>query len=426
MSDALDDWEQADELEIQAPVVAPAPVKKITLLSRPSTGSLSPTGPSAHSTSGVSPGGRGGIGRPGGGGGAPMILKRNPGSNSSGGSASQHGPSPTGQGSPTLPFGRESSPFGDNTYSNSNSNSGRRSGAGYREEDPDLVGGDTLRRQMDGMSLRERNRTLWDQANAYEQPVIARADTTRTEYVPEIRILRRPKSPVQAVRVSNQVKSKPLAQREADYNAAREKIFGPSPTPTSPSSSSPNNNDNTTLTTGSRGSGSSPRRNSPSVGGGSSPNSRPPSRPSSRSVSPSQPHQPVQIYSGSSSGAFETALENVKPIEFRGGPPPSRRGGGNSGGRGAVQENVNTAIRQPMGPTSASSGQSGGSKPRGRGRGRGGSSGNGSGTRSPAGGSEVRSVGDTGSSRQEAGSIGFRRPMGRGGSGSAQPRPPPA
>ena len=93
-----------------------------------------------------------------------MILKRNPGSNSSGGSASQHGPSPTGQGSPTPPFGRESSPFEDNSYSNSNSNSGRRSGAGYREEDPDLVGGDMLRRQMDGMSLRERNRALWDQA----------------------------------------------------------------------------------------------------------------------------------------------------------------------------------------------------------------------------------------------------------------------
>lgn len=89
-----------------------------------------------------------------------MILKRNPGSNSGGGSASQQGLSPTGQGSPTPPFGRESSPFGDNTYSNS----GRRSGAGYREEDPDLVGGDMLRRQMDGMSLRDRNRALWDQA----------------------------------------------------------------------------------------------------------------------------------------------------------------------------------------------------------------------------------------------------------------------
>lgn len=436
MSDALDDWEQADELEIPAPVVAPAPMKKITLLSRPTTGTSSPTGPSAHTTPGVSLGG-GGIGRPGGGaiGGAPMILKRNPGSNSSGGSPSQHGPSPTGQGSPTPPFGQESSsPFGDNNYNNSNS--GRRSaGTGYREEDPDLVGGDMLRRQMDGLSLRERNRALWDQANAYEQPIIARADTTRTEYVPEIRILRRPKSPVQSVRVSNQVKSKPLAQREADYNAAREKIFGPSPTPTSPSSPSLNNNNNndiTTSTTGSRGSGSSPRRNSPSVGGGSSPNSKPSSRPTSRPASPSQPHQPVQIYTGSSSnsGGFESALENVKPIEFRGGPPPSRRGGGSGGGgggRGVGQENVGTAIRQPMGPTSssASSGHGGGNKTRGRGRGRGGGGGgSGSGTRSPAGGSEGGPSGDTGSGRQEAGSIGFRRPMGRGGSGSTQPRPP--
>ncbi|KAF9148229.1 hypothetical protein BG015_010050 [Linnemannia schmuckeri] len=374
MSDALDDWEQADEVEIHAPVAAASgPVKKIVILPLPSTGSPGSSGAPGR-----------GIGR---GGGSPMILKRNPGSNSSsGGGASQQGISPSGQGSPTPPFGREISPFNDSSYSN---NGQRPSmGTGYREEDPDLVGENTLRRQMDGLSLRDRNRVLWDQANAYEQPIIARADTTRTEYVPEIRILRRPKSPVQTVRVSNQVKSKPLAQREADYNAAREKIFGPSPTATpslpSPSPNSPNNNNND-ITPGSRthsGGARSPRRHSPSVGGGggssSSPNSRPTSRPSSRSASPSQPHQTVQIYTGSSSnsGAFESALENVKPIEFRGGPPPSRRGGGNSGsagGRGSGQEGVNTAIRQPLGPmsTMASGGYDGGSKSRGRGRGRG-------------------------------------------------------
>ncbi|KAF8936667.1 hypothetical protein BGZ47_009389 [Haplosporangium gracile] len=207
MSDALDDWEQADEFEIQAPVAAtPVPVKKkMAILSRPSTGSPGPTA----GAQGGSPGSLGvpgrGIGR---GGGSPMILKRNPGSNSSsGGSTNQQEPLPSGQGSPTPPFGRETSPFGDSGYNNS----GRRPamGAGYREEDPDLI-----------------------------------------------RILRRPKSPVQAVRVSNQVKSKPLAQREADYNAAREKIFGPSPTATptslSPSPNSPNNNNNNDITPGSR------------------------------------------------------------------------------------------------------------------------------------------------------------------------------
>ncbi|KAG0253886.1 hypothetical protein BGZ95_006189, partial [Linnemannia exigua] len=243
-----------------------------------------------------------------------------------------------------------------------------------------------------------------------------------------IRILRRPKSPVQQVRVSNQVKSKPLAQREADYNAAREKIFGPSPTPSSPS-----NDTSTTTSTnlGMTGGGSrSPRRQSPSVTGGggggsfSSPNSRPSSRPSSRPGSPSTQHQTIQLFTAGSTGAFENALETVKPIEFRGGPPPSRRGGGGNGGgsmRGGGQEGVNTAIRQPMGPTSPSSGHSGGSsgsKPRGRGRGRGGGNGGGSGV---VGGGDVGST----TTRQEGSSIGFRRPMGRGGSNTYQPRPAP-
>lgn len=155
-------------------MVAPAPIKKkIAILSRPTStpGSPVPTGPILGGSAGM-PGspvggiGRIGGGRGGGGGGVPMILKRNPGSNSSasGGGASQHGSSPSGQRSAAT-FSRESSPFGDN-YSNS-SNSGRRSGgmgAVYQEEDPDLMGENMLRRQMDGMSLRERNRALWDQA----------------------------------------------------------------------------------------------------------------------------------------------------------------------------------------------------------------------------------------------------------------------
>ncbi|KAF9903573.1 hypothetical protein EC991_003526 [Linnemannia zychae] len=332
MSDALDDWEQADEVEIQVPVAVPAvvPIKnKIKILSRP-TSSSPGSSASINPTVLGSTGGSGGSGF-GAGGGTPMILKRNPGSTGGG----QQGSSPIAR-QETNPFGS-----GNNIYSSRQ----QRQGVGQRDEDLDDIG-EYTRRQMSGLSLRERNRALWDEANAYEQPIIARADTTRTEYVPEIRILRRPKSPVQAVRVSNQVKSKPLAQREADYNAAREKIFGPSPTP------SPPINDTLASTTatnfGAAGGGGvraysggagSPRRQSPSVGGSSSsPNSRPSSRPSSRPGSPSIPHQTVQIYSaGGSTGAFESALETVKPIEFRGGPPPSRRGGGGSstGGNGS-------------------------------------------------------------------------------------------
>ncbi|KAK3814636.1 MAG: hypothetical protein J3R72DRAFT_480467 [Linnemannia gamsii] len=392
-----------------------------------------------------------------------MILKRNP-----AGSAG----SPTRQESP---YGSSNS-YNNNSYSNSSRQQQQQQGYGQRDEEMDDLG-DYVRRQMSGLSLHERNRVLWDEAeltgndyilffsllysfacpvgvyrNAYEQPIIARADTTRTEYVPEIRILRRPQTPVQQTRVSNQAKSKPLAQREADYNAAREKIFGPSPTPSSPSNdTSTTTSTNLGMTGGGGGGSRSPRRQSPSVTGGSgslsSPNSRPPSRPSSRPASPSTQHQTIQLYTARSTGAFENALETVKPIEFRGGPPPSRRGGGGGGGSGtgggggmrgggSGQEGVNTVIRQPMGPTSPSSGHSGGSgsKPRGRGRGRGGgnSSSSGGGGKSASGGGGGSSEGgggggDVGSTtnRQEGSSIGFRRPMGRGGSNINQPRPTP-
>ncbi|KAG0286406.1 hypothetical protein BGZ96_009470 [Linnemannia gamsii] len=175
MSDSFDDWEQANDVEIEAPVVAPAPIKKkIAILSRPTStpGSPVPTGPILGGSAGMPGSPVGGMGRIGGGGGGsgggsgggvPMILKRNPGSNSSasGGGASQHGSSPSGQRSPAT-FSRESSPFGDN-YSNS-SNSGRRSGGmgmgtGYLEDDPDLVGENTLRRQMDADHRKSRHDT---------------------------------------------------------------------------------------------------------------------------------------------------------------------------------------------------------------------------------------------------------------------------
>ncbi|KAG0376352.1 hypothetical protein BGX24_007865 [Mortierella sp. AD032] len=183
MSDSIDDWEQADEVEIQAPVAAPGvtPTKnKIAILARPSSGSPGspaspgPTAPGAGGQGGQGFGRGGGVGR---GGGAPMILKRNP-----AGSAG----SPNRQESP---YGSSNS-YNNNSYSNS-SRQQQQQGYGQRDEEMDDLG----------------------------------------DY---IRILRRPQTPVQQARVSNQAKSKPLAQREADYNAAREKIFGPSPTPSSP------------------------------------------------------------------------------------------------------------------------------------------------------------------------------------------------
>ncbi|KAG0092052.1 hypothetical protein BGZ93_005717 [Podila epicladia] len=167
----------------------------------------------------------------------------------------------------------------------------------------------------DNVSLHEQNRAIWDKANAYEQPVIARTDNSmRTEYVPEIRILRRPKSPVTAVRVAA-TPSKPLEQRQADYNAAREKIFGPQDRSNNSSSSSTS----------------------------TSPSS---SRPGSRRGSPTPRSSATQMTQGQGQGPAP-----VKPIEFRGAPPPRIRPAQRSvSGGGNAQDHV---VRQPRGPTMA-------------------------------------------------------------------------
>ncbi|KAF9381747.1 hypothetical protein CPB97_007597 [Podila verticillata] len=170
---------------------------------------------------------------------------------------------------------------------------------------------------VNNVSLHEQNRAIWDKANAYEQPIIARTDNnTRTEYVPEIRILRRPKSPVTAVRVSA-TPSKPLEQRQADYNAAREKIFG---------AQDPSNNNN---------SSSSSTSSSPSS-----------SKPGSRRGSPTPRTSTTQVATqGQGQGQGATP---VKPIEFRGAPrirPAQRSASGSN-----AQDHV---VRQPRGPTMA-------------------------------------------------------------------------
>ncbi|CAG8433103.1 7774_t:CDS:2 [Ambispora gerdemannii] len=79
----------------------------------------------------------------------------------------------------------------------------------------------------------EKNKQIWQDANAYAQPEIIRTDTTRTEYAPQLRILRRPKEPGSTTITHPSLLSdgadstpKTLEEREANYNAARQKIFG--------------------------------------------------------------------------------------------------------------------------------------------------------------------------------------------------------
>ncbi|CAG8512939.1 13450_t:CDS:10 [Ambispora leptoticha] len=82
----------------------------------------------------------------------------------------------------------------------------------------------------------EKNKQIWQDANTYVQPEIIRTDTSRTEYVPQVRILRRPREPGSTTIThpsllpssSDDADSMPktFEEREADYNAARQKIFG--------------------------------------------------------------------------------------------------------------------------------------------------------------------------------------------------------
>ncbi|CAG8437128.1 uncharacterized protein OCT59_005403 [Rhizophagus irregularis] len=98
----------------------------------------------------------------------------------------------------------------------------------------------------------EKNKQLWQEANAYVQPEIVRTDTTRTEYVPQLRILKRPKNPGPTTTThtgdnfSISSLKKSLAEREAKYNVARQKIFGTN-------TNSDDNNNGESVITGSEG-----------------------------------------------------------------------------------------------------------------------------------------------------------------------------
>ncbi|KAI8605683.1 hypothetical protein EDD21DRAFT_440157 [Dissophora ornata] len=282
MSDALDDWEQADEDEIQAPVVVIKPAKKTSAKGTKTAAIVGNTG-----AVGVA---------------SPIILQK------------------------------------------------RNDRKSDLDQDELLKRDDTV--NQDSRSLHEKNRALWDRANSYEQPIISRSDNNnmRTEYVPEIKILRRPKSPVQAVKATH-TKSKPLAQREADYNAAREKIFGPS------SSSSPSSSTSSALTKNTN--------NNASAAANPSSNSR--------------------SGSGSSSPSGSGSPMDLKPIAFKGVPPTIRLAQRPSSSPSSPLSSGSgqdyTAIRQPQGPTNVPNAQN----PQARRGGR-------------------------GEARQEGGSIGFRKP----------------
>ncbi|KAI9305177.1 hypothetical protein BJ944DRAFT_265650 [Cunninghamella echinulata] len=66
--------------------------------------------------------------------------------------------------------------------------------------------------------------------NEYSTPTIIRTDTIRTQYQPEIKILKRspnkPKGPRLPEDNDTQPIKKTLAEREKDYLLARERIFG--------------------------------------------------------------------------------------------------------------------------------------------------------------------------------------------------------
>ncbi|KAG0243945.1 hypothetical protein BGW41_000778 [Actinomortierella wolfii] len=210
----------------------------------------------------------------------------------------------------------------------------------------------TEQEEAEAKALEEKNKALWSKANAFQTPFIERTDSTRTEYVPEaslqISILRRPKGPSTVVVPRPSPVMKPLAEREAEYKAAREKIFGPSSSPSGSSLTSP---------------------------------SRTP---------------PID---GNQSGQSASSQDYYKPIRFSGVQPSLQM---------HPTPIMDTAVRQPRGPPSSESGPgSGPSFSRGRGGfgyGNRGSSGR------PLASSSTSSEPGIPSS-EEGGSRGFRRPL---------------
>ncbi|KAL1918609.1 uncharacterized protein VTP21DRAFT_2631 [Calcarisporiella thermophila] len=97
---------------------------------------------------------------------------------------------------------------------------------GYEAEIQQAKEGTPNRSSVKMEDEHERNKKLWERANSYVEPEIIRTDTIHTQFVPQMKILKRPKAPEQAAPVSVTIQKKTLAEREAEYLAAREKIFG--------------------------------------------------------------------------------------------------------------------------------------------------------------------------------------------------------
>ncbi|ORZ26654.1 hypothetical protein BCR41DRAFT_347725 [Lobosporangium transversale] len=392
MSEALDDWEQAEEYDIKAPVAASiaTPSTKKTqipssILARSSLSSSSPSStPTSASASAVST--------------APnntTIAKR-------------------GDFKPILL--RRDSP-----------------------SDFDLSDQTIVDSENDSRTLHERNRALWDKANSYEQPIISRADNTRTEYVPEIKILRRPKSPVHEdmakIQLQQQMKAKTLAQREADYNAAREKIFGTSNNNNSNNNTCNNDNDNgNNLNSNINNNGYANRHLDQKHDLKGSPNG---SRSSSvsRSGSRSGSSSPLPLPSASTGGegagvgGSRPGYFSNRPIEFKGVPPTFKLAQKVSAvslqddsslniknSRGSGGYNV---IRQPQGPSSSPQQHSKPFRGGGGGRGNRGGMRRGGNMRQEDTFSGNNGKVDNSGHKETGGSVGFRRPL-QGG----LPRPP--
>ncbi|CAJ0761345.1 23934_t:CDS:2 [Entrophospora sp. SA101] len=82
------------------------------------------------------------------------------------------------------------------------------------------------------------NLKLWQEANTFTHPEIIRTDSTRTEYVPELHILKRPTKPGSTTTTNPahllslvdssipDFSKKSLQERETEYLLARQRIFG--------------------------------------------------------------------------------------------------------------------------------------------------------------------------------------------------------
>ncbi|CAG8604259.1 7719_t:CDS:2, partial [Paraglomus brasilianum] len=99
---------------------------------------------------------------------------------------------------------------------------------------------DLAQKPIRSVNEHERNKQLWQNANAHPQFEVILQDSTRTQYVPQLRLLQRPTGSTNTTTHHSSFKSgdqssshsaqqaKTLAEREKEYLAARQKIFGES------------------------------------------------------------------------------------------------------------------------------------------------------------------------------------------------------